>query len=131
MTILDGPKCLTKMEGIVVGKCHHGCEGLSALDAAKSLGITVQIVLMHLRNAEKKAPQLFPILTVKQAEILHLYTVEGWSVAMIAEVREISEATVRGYLRRLRDKGVLHDDKPNRSLSFDETTMSQYVVKKW
>jgi len=131
MTVMDGQKCLTKMEALVVQKCHHGLDGLSSSDAATELGITHQTVRMHLRSAEEKAPQLFPILTPKQARVLHMYTIEGMSVAMIAEIRDISEATVRGYLRRLRNKGVLHDDRPSRPLQFDENTMSQHVVKKW
>lgn len=128
---MDEQMRLTKMEAMVVQKCHHGLDGLSTSDAAKELDISHRTVTMHLRNAEAKAPNLFPILTQKQAQMLHLYTVEGMSVAMIAEIKEISEATVRGYLRRLRRKGVLHDDKPKRPLRFHESTMSQHVVKKW
>lgn len=122
---------LTKMEGILLGKCHHTSEGLSTSDAAKDLGITIQMVDRHLASAKLKVPHMFPLLTAKQAKILHLYTVEGWSVAMIAEVWDIAEGTVRGYLRRLREKGVLHDSKPNRPLSFDENTMSDRVTGKW
>lgn len=124
-------RLLTKMEWRVLELCHHEHEGLSTSDAADKLGITQQMVYKHLASAREKAPQMFPLLTVKQAKILHLYTVEGWSVAMIAEVWDIAEATVRGYLRRLRDKGVLNDDRPNRPLSFDENTMSDKVVSKW
>jgi DNA-directed RNA polymerase specialized sigma24 family protein len=131
MTVMDGAKCLTKMEAMVVQKCHHGLDGLPRDDAAKGLDITRRMVDAHLASAKVKAPGLFPILTPKQAQILHLYTIEGWSVAMIAEVRSISEATVRGYLRRLRKAGVLNDDRPSRPLSFDENTMSDKVVRQW
>ena len=122
---------LTKTEADVINHVHHGLMGLSIGETAKSLRIKPDTVRFHLRNAERKAPNLFPILTVTQAEILHSYTVEGRTVAQIAIMRDVSENNIREHLRKLRSKGVLKDNRPKRPLSFDENTMSDRVVHRW
>ena len=121
---------LTKTEAQVIQHVHHGLMALSTEDAAKNLGMRPDTVRYHLRNAEKKAPELFPILTSTQAKILHAYTVEGCTVAQIAIMRDISEGTVREHLRKLRDKGVLSDGKLQRPVRFEEW-MSDKVSHKW
>lgn len=122
---------LTKTEAMVVEGVHHGLRGLTTTEIAKELGISVRAVQQHLKNAERKAPNLFPILTQTQAQILHLYTVEGLSVSQISLMRGVSVNAIRGVLGKLRKKGVLKDNKPSRPIQFDENLHSDKVVKKW
>jgi len=121
---------LTKTEAQVIQHVHHGLMALSTEEASIRLGMRPDTVRYHLRNAEKKAPELFPILTRIQAEILHSYSVEGCTVAQLAIMREVSENTIREHLRKLRKKGVLNDDKPNRPCRFEDW-MSDKVSHKW
>jgi len=119
------------MEAIIIDLVHHGLQGKSIKQAAKELNISAHAVRKHLRNARIKAPQLFPILTPTQTDILNLYTLDGATVPQIAAIRGVSEGTIREHLRKLRAKGVLHDAKPAKPCSFNEATMSDKVVRKW
>ena len=122
---------LNKQEALVVQACHHGLDALPAGEAAKKLDVSVRTIQRLLKSAEKKAPQLFPILSANQAQILHWYTVEGMSVSQIAMMKDVNESTVYATIAKLRDKKVLNDDRPSRPVSFDEAAMSGSVVKKW
>jgi len=122
---------LTKSEALAVQACHHGLDAKDLPIAAGDLGMSVRNLQRLLKSAERKAPSLFPILSANQAQILHWYTVEGMSVGQIALMKGVSESAVYATIAKLRDKGVLNDDRPSRPLSFDETTMSGSVVKKW
>jgi len=66
-----------------------------------------------------------------QAEILHLYSVEGLSMAQIAMMRGVTTRAIRHTIKRLRECGALHDDRPSRPVSFDERTMSDKVASRW
>lgn len=122
---------LTKTEALVIELCHHGLRGLSVVDAAKEMRVKPHTIRFHLRNAEVKAPNLFPILTPTQAKVLHLYNVEGHTVSQIAMMRDVSVNSVRGILSKLRKKGVLDDDRPKRPVSFNEQVHSDKVMRKW
>jgi len=84
-----------------------------------------------LKSAKEKSPDLFPILTQHQAEILHLYSVEGLSPAQIAMMRSVTTRAVRHTITRLRECGALCNGRSGRPVSFDERTMSNKVVSKW
>jgi len=122
---------LTKQEGIAVHKVHHLGEAKPIDQTAREMGIRPCTLRQLLKQAEKKSPGLFPILTRYQAEILHLYSVEGLSTAQIAMTRGVTTRAIRHTIKRLRECGALHDDRPGRPISFDERTMSDKVASRW
>ena len=125
-------KCLTKGEGILIGLVHHDLEGFPLKDAATAMGVGVEKAGHMLRSAENKFPSLFPIMTGRQARILHLFTTEGYDNEEIAAYMGITVNTVKTHVRRLRSKGFLQDGHNlSKCLSFDEATMSGSVKQRW
>ena len=120
--------CLTKDEGILIALVHHDHAGKPVKEAACDMDITPEKARRLLQSAEDKFPALFPILTGRQAKILHLFTVEGLENEEIANTMGISINTVKTYIRRLRSKGFLQDGHNlSKRLSFDEAIMSGNV----
>ena len=122
---------LTEQEGIAVYKVHHIGEAKTVDQAAREMGVHPCTLRQLLKSAEEKLPGWFPILTQHQAEILHLYSVEGLSPAQIAMTRGVTARAIRHTIKRLRECGALCDDRPGRPVSFNEVTMSDKVVSRW
>ncbi len=61
---------LTPNEETTIRLVHHDHGGESVQDAAVYMGCTVKAVQRLLRNVERKAPQLFPILLPQHRAIL-------------------------------------------------------------
>lgn len=99
-------RILTHKEEQAIRLCHQDHQGVSVESAAATMDITVANVKRHLRNAEKKAPQLFPILTPQHRAILALYD-RHTSRKAIAEGLGISEAVLGREVTFLREKGFL------------------------
>lgn len=71
---------------------------------AKILNISQQVVSDALERIERTAPQLFPILTLIEAECVDRYLHRGHKVAQIAEDMEMSETAVRKTFNRVKKK---------------------------
>src|SRR5271157_4599276 len=65
-------RVLTKREETAIRLCHHDFKGLSVEQAAKRMGIKIHSVQDLLKDAERKAPQLFPILNTVERAVLAL-----------------------------------------------------------
>ena len=100
---------------------HHAFSGLSPSEAAKRLGMTVTSIGRILKGLKKKAPQLFPILTCKQADIYYLYVRVGLSRGEIVRYLNISCNNFATHIERMRQKGVF--------IPWQRPPMVQYV--KW
>jgi len=123
---------LTKDEGLALHGVHHYGAARTISEVAADMRVSASTVRRLLESAKKKVPEMFPVLTTTQAEILHLYTVEGASAGQIAMMRTVSIGAVRKTLRKLREIGALRDEPlPSRTVSFNEVTMSDKVVAKW
>jgi len=85
---------------------HHDFAGLSAPQVAAMLGITPQSVNRHMREMQQIAPQLFPILTKRQADIYHMFAHVGLEQKVIARVLGISKSCVGVLIHRIRNKGM-------------------------
>jgi DNA-binding transcriptional regulator LsrR (DeoR family) len=90
------------------------------------MGCSVANIKRHLRNAEKKAPQLFPILTPRHRAILALYD-ERASRAAIAEDLGISKAVLGREVTFLRKHGYLF----NRTMDQYDPSMDGEIKEKF
>lgn len=101
---------------------HHDFLGLSAEEAAERMGISQGRVNQLLQRMRELAPQLFPILTERQAEVWHYRTVEGLTNAEIAEHLGVAESTIQKTIQRVGHKlGVT--TKPHRTTVMDPRAM--------
>jgi len=103
---------LTSNEETVIRLCHHDFGGESIETAAVYMGIKPRSVREHLRRAEKKAPQMFPILWPQLRAILLMYD-QHMSRKAIAVGLDISLATLEKRVAFLRKHGFLWDRKPD------------------
>jgi len=86
---------------------HHDFGGLTTKQVAIMLGITTTTVARHMREMQIIAPQLFPILTQRQALIYRLYVEMGLSLDDIGTALGITKSCVGVVLYRLRKKGLV------------------------
>ena len=105
-------RTITKSEEQAIRLCHHDHGGKSIEEAAKILDCTVDNVKKQLRNARKKAPQLFPILTPRHRAILTMYD-QHLSRAAIMEGLGISEKVLEREVTFLRAHGRLFNRVPD------------------
>ena len=123
---------LSKDEAVLIALVHHDHRGRPLKEAADDMEIGLDKARRLLTSAEEKCPSLFPILTGRQARILHLFTVEDLENEEIAAIMGIKINTVKTHIRRLRGKGFLRDGHNlSKRLSFDEATMSGGVKQRW
>lgn len=86
---------------------HHNFAGLTTIETAKRMKISVKKVRQLIRNLKAKAPQLFPIFTFRQHLIYWLYVEKGMAQPEIADCLCTSQSNVSSILCRLRKKGVI------------------------
>lgn len=99
-------KQITKDEEIVYRLCSDQFKGLTTKEAAKQLGISQRRVQQLLQSVHAKAPQLFPILTKRQAQIEELVNGLGLTYEQIAKRLHITVSTVESTVQTLKKKGV-------------------------
>jgi DNA-directed RNA polymerase specialized sigma24 family protein len=99
--------------------CAGEFEGLATSEAAKLMGISVRAVQRLLERMEAAAPQLFPLLTKQEAQVLKYIEVDGLSQIDIADQMELSEPRVSQIVHSLIVKGKLRGPKQGRALSYD------------
>lgn len=97
---------LTEQEETAIRLIHHDFAGLSVDDAAIKMGTTVITVKKLLTSIKRKAPQLFPILTIRQRAIIALYD-EHLSRKSIMVSLDISKKVLEKEVTFLRKRGFL------------------------
>ena len=85
---------------------HHDFAGLTTKQVAAMLGITTHSVARHMWEMQKITPQLFPILTRRQADIYHMFVNVGLEQKVIAGVLGISSNCVGVLIYRMKHKGM-------------------------
>lgn len=85
---------------------HHDFAGLTTKQVAAMLGITTHTVARHMWGMQKVAPQLFPILTRRQADIYHMFVNVGLEQEVIAGTLGISKSCVGVLIHRMKHKGM-------------------------
>ena len=103
---------LTPDEETVIRLCHHEFGGESIETAAVYMGVEPLDVQEYLCTAEKKAPQMFPILWPQLRAILLMYD-QHMSRKAIAVGLGISLATLKKKVTFLRKHGFLWDRLPD------------------
>ncbi len=103
-------RILSQLEEKVLRACHHDFGGLSIKEAAKKIECSPETIKLILKQAERKAPQLFPILTPQHRAILLMYD-KHMSRASIAEGLGISEQDLHKEIAFLRKHKFLWNRK--------------------
>ena len=70
------------------------------------LGVHPKNVSRHMWAMQKIAPQLFPILTKRQADIYHMFVNVGMEQKVIAKVLGVSKNNVATAIYRIRNKNM-------------------------
>ncbi len=101
-------------------------EGLSAVDAAKKMSITVQALNRLLSRAEKLCPQLFPLLTKQEADVKVLIKANRTNDE-IADELQVGLSRVSQIIKAIDEKQGTTCSKPVKMLSYESWMDSQIV----
>lgn len=85
---------------------HHDFGSMTTKQVAMKLGVTTHTIARHMWEMQKIAPQLFPILTKRQADIYHMFVNVGLEQKTIAEILNISKSCVGVLVHRIKNKGM-------------------------
>lgn len=99
-------RILTEQEVEVIHFCHHDHCGYATSTAAIMMKISQRRVQQLLNSAERKAPQLFPILSTQQNRVKDFINDWGMTFEQIASELKISVHTVDSVVTTLKEKGV-------------------------
>ena len=105
-------RVITQFEEEVLRICHHDFGGLSIEEAAEKVECSPETIETALKQIEKIAPQLFPILTPQHRAILLMYD-KHMSRASIAVALGISEQELHKKIAFLRKHKFLWNRKVN------------------
>jgi DNA-binding NarL/FixJ family response regulator len=118
----ESKRLVTVRQEIAFRLRHQDFFGLSTENAAEVLGIDEREIRYLNERMKEVAPQVFPILPPRTAEIYRLFVENSMTVAEIAEELEISPVTVYGLVRKLYDErtsiGLYFRSNAGRRLSY-------------
>ena len=103
-------RILSQLEEKVFRACHHDFGGLSIEEAAEKIGCLPGTVKLVLKRVEKKAKQLFPILTPQHRAILLMYD-KHMSRTSIAVALGVTEQKLHKEIAFLRKHKFLWNRK--------------------
>lgn len=108
-------------------------DGLTTAEIGDILHISPQAVNKRLRVIEGICPELFPLLTKREAEVYSLYERAGWSVSDVSAKLGISESRVYAVLTSLSAKGRLNatPDTECKVLSYDPGSHDNQIREKY
>ena len=104
--VIEMDRMISKRQEQIYRMLHHGFCGLPVKQVAAMLSLTPACITHHMRQMKKVAPQLFPILTEKQADVYYLYVHTGQAISDIAEVLGITTYIVKNRIYEMRRKGM-------------------------
>lgn len=117
-------RILTETEETAYRFCHQDFEGLSKVNAAHAMNISVRRVQQLLASVEHKCPSLSHVLPPQQAKVQSLINDQGCTHEQIAIILEISESAVASTVQALRDKGVFLE-KRKKTVRYEDHLDSQ------
>ena len=104
-------------------------QGKTTAEAAEVMGITLQAFNRLISRAEQACPQIFPMLTKQEADVLALLEL-GYSNFDLANQLGVSLSRVSQIVGSLHDKGrVIGSSKPVKILHYESYMDSQVVEK--
>lgn len=123
---------ITKDEEQAFRLCSHEFEGLTVFEASIRMELREHIVRRLLRSLERKAPQLFPILTKRQHTILKMYLGNGDSQQIIARKLKTTQSNIAATIQRMKEQGVtgLNINSVGRVDQYKKS-MDSYIVEKF
>jgi len=98
-------RVLTLREEQAIRLCHHDFQGLTQTEAAMKLGVSQQRLSQLLQTAEKKAPQMFPILPPLEGRVYKMVVEVGAKYEEIAKLLGVDLEAVYNAVRELKNKG--------------------------
>jgi len=111
---------------------HHNFKGLTTIETARKMNITVEKVRRLLKSLRAKAPQLFPILTYRQYLVYWLYVKKGLSMYEIALYLRTSYSNVWGLLNKAKKKGMPFPKLCGLGdMASYEEGMDNYIIRKF
>ncbi len=119
---------LTKKQIQAYTLCSGELKGLSTVDAAKKMSITVQAVKRLLSRAKKLCPELFPLLTLQEADVKGLFKA-GWTNGEIADKLQVSLSRISQIAGAVNEKQDTTCGRPVKMLSYQPYMDSQIVRK--
>ena len=119
-------RILSQLEEKIIRLVHHDFEGLSIDEAAEYMELTPDEVKQKLKEIEKLAPQLFPILNPQHRAILLMYD-KHMSRTSIAVALGISEQDLNKEVAFLRKHKFLF----NRKMDQYDTLMDGHVKERF
>jgi len=99
-------RLITQRQEQIYRMRHQDFGGLATKQVAAMLGVGEQWINRQMKKMKKIAPQLFPILTKRQADIYNLHENVGLLVQEIAEYLGVCEGTIGNILIRLKKKDI-------------------------
>ncbi len=99
-------------------------KGLSTVDAAKEMSITVRALNRLLKRAEKLCPKLFPFLTKQEAEVKALLA-SGRANINIANKLQVSLSRISQIIGSINEKRGTTCGRPIKMLSYQPYMDSQ------
>ena len=103
---------LSHLEEVIIKWHHHDFVGLGLGETARLVSLTVSELKQKLKQIEKKAPTLFPILTPQHRAILLMYD-KHMSRASIAVALGVTEQKLHKEIAFLRKHKFLWNRKVN------------------
>ena len=104
--------------------------GLTVAETAEKMNITERAVQRLLKSAEQICPQVFPLITKQEADVLALLEI-GWSNDAIEEQLDLSESRVSQVIGSLHEKGRgIADSSPVEILRY-QPHMDNKIVEKF
>ena len=126
-SLTEDDRVLTEFEEKVLRLCHHDFEGRTQALAAFHLDVSQKKISKTLSHLREKAPQLFPILTKRQALIRGLIVECGFTHRQVAETQHISVDTVDSTVATLKEKGICFPHS-RKTISYEEW-MDKYAKR--
>ena len=119
---------LTKKQIQAYTLCSGELKGLSTVDAAEKMSITVQAVKRLLSRAKKLCPQLFPLLSKQEADVKALFRA-GWANDEIADELQVSLSRISQIARVVNEKQGTACSRPVKMLQYQPYLDSQIKMK--
>ena len=97
---------------------HHDQGCMTVKHTAEFMSISEHTVRRDMAKLEKLHPELFPILTKQQQQVLDDLAA-GRTIAEIADCHDVSESRVNKIIAKLKELGVYHKAAPHKTVSYD------------
>jgi len=123
---------ITKQEEQTYRFRHHDFGGLTTKETAVKMGVSKCRVNKVLRNLQRKAPQLFPILTPHQNLVYRMYVGHGLSQSKIAKLLGVKQQAICETINRMRANGVaiVEPEAISEVVSYN-SEMDNYITRKF